>query len=149
MFYSVQSVLRQLNQSFRSFLMMTFCIILHWLSSCFTCKQFNFTERWAQPANSSEMENCNNCIFRHNSQAKPGGNCFPLCGLLRMMHYTKCVLLSFFFSEDRWMFWDADNDTVDAIDLYWINNSGFHQQSVDIDQLPCHFFSLLVGKYNL
>lgn len=66
-------------------------------TSSFTYKQFNFTERWAQPAISSEMENCNNYIFRRNSQVKPGGNCFPLCGLLRKMHSTKYLCIHFFF----------------------------------------------------
>ena len=110
-------------------------------TSSFTYKQFNFTERWAQPAISSEMQNCDNYIFRHNSQVKPGVNCFPLCGLLRKMHSTKYLLHSFFFSpEDYWMFWDADDDTGNALAHYQINNSGFPQQSVDIYWVPCHFF---------
>lgn len=37
------------------------------------------------------------------------------------------------------MFWDADYDTGNATAYYQIN-SGFQQQSVDIDWLPCHFF---------
>lgn len=38
------------------------------------------------------------------------------------------------------MFWDADDETGNAIAHYQINNSGFQQQSVDIDWLPFHFF---------
>lgn len=60
----------------------------------YTHEQFSLIARQVHPAISSEMENCNNCIFWHNSQVKPGGNCFPPSELLKMMHFTKCVLLS-------------------------------------------------------
>lgn len=82
------------NEYFRSLFIIASCVTFHWLSHRLPYQQFNFTARLVYLAINSEMENCNNCIFRHNSQVKPGGNCFPMSELQRMIHSTKYVCLS-------------------------------------------------------
>lgn len=135
----------QTNEYFRSLFITTPCATFHWLSHRLTYEQFNFMARWVYLAINSEMENCNNCIFRHNSRVKSGGNCFPLSELLRMMHSTKYVSLSICL----WRSLDAAMEMVIQTILYTstkLISLNFISNLLIRDWLLHHYFFFWLGN---